>query len=97
MRSREAIHGAYVLCENVLGGKSFVEYTPYDRALRFQRSTLLNCYESYEDYMLHQSDVLRWIKEFEQGGDDHGKVVADTWRWCLEINKELPVKIQKQR
>ena len=24
-------------------------------------------------------------------------IVADTWRWCLGINKKLPVKIQKQR
>ncbi|MBP3340051.1 MAG: hypothetical protein J6L47_00055 [Alphaproteobacteria bacterium] len=97
MRRRATIKAVYTMCEKALGGKQFGEYTPYDRALRFQRSTLLNCYESYKDYMLHQSDVLRWIKEFEQGGDDHGKIVADTWRWVLEINKELPVRITKQR
>lgn len=96
MRSREAIHGAYVLCENVLGGKSPVEYTEYDKRLRYQRSTLRDCWQSYADFTKYQSDVRDWIVEFEQkGGFD--KIVADTWRWCLGINKKLPVKIQKQR
>ncbi len=96
MRRCATIKAVYTMCEKALGGKSFGEYTPYDRRLRFQRSTLKNCWQLYDQYLLHQSDVLAWIKEFDQQGDEN-KVVADTWRWVLGVNKKLPVRIQKQR
>lgn len=96
MRRRATIKAVYTMCEKALGGKQFGEYTPYDRRLRFQRSTLKNCWELYDQYALYQSDVADWIKEFEQQGDGD-KIVADTWRWVLEMNKKLPVRIQRQR
>lgn len=96
MRRRATIKAVYTMCEKALGGKQFGEYTPYDRRLRFQRSTLKNCWELYDQYVLHQSDVADWIKEFDQQGDGD-KIVADTWRWVLEMNKKLPVRIQRQR
>ena len=96
MRRKATIKAVYTMCEKALGGKQFGEYTPYDRRLRFQRSTLKNCWELYDQYALHQSDVADWIKEFDQQGDGD-KIVADTWRWVLEMNKKLPVRIQRQR
>ncbi len=96
MRSLVEIKTAYDMCQSVLGGKSFVEYTSYDRRLRFQRSALRNCYEDYQEYVLHKADVLAWLPKLDQGGADY-QVVADTWRWCLGINDKLPVKFQRQR
>lgn len=96
MRRRATIKAVYTLCEKALGGKSPVEYTECDKRLRYQRSALRNCWQSYADFTKCQSDVRDWIVEFEQNGG-FDKIVADTWRWCLGINKKLPVKIQKQR
>lgn len=96
MRSRADIKVAYDLCENVLGGKSFVEYTPYDRAVRFQRSALRECYMDYEGYSLNQADVLRWLPELDSAGADY-RIVANAWRWCLGLKDKLPVDVQKQR
>ena len=96
MRRKATIKAGYTLGEKALNGKLPIEYTEYDKKLRYQRSTLRNCWQSYADFVKYQADVQDWIVEFEQkGGFD--KIVADTWRWCLGINKKLPVKIQKQR
>lgn len=96
MRRKATIKAVYTLCEKALNGKLPIEYTEYDKKLRYQRSTLRNCWQSYADFVKYQADVQDWIVEFEQkGGFD--KIVADTWRWCLGINKKLPVKIQEQR
>ncbi len=96
MRSKAEIKVAYDLCENTLRGKSFVEYTPYDRAVRFQRSALRECYEDYEAYSLHRADILKWLPELDGAGADY-QIVANTWRWCLRIKDKLPVNVQKQR
>ena len=96
MRRRATIKAVYTLCDKVLGGKAPVEYTECDKRLRYQRSALRNCWQSYADFTKYQSDVRDWIVEFEQNGGDN-KIIADTWRWCLGMNKKLPVKIQKQR
>lgn len=96
MRSKVEINTAYLMCENVLGGKSFVEYTPYDRAVRFQRSALRECYEDYDGYSLHRADVLKWLPELDGAGSDY-QIVANTWRWCLGMADKLPVNVQKQR
>lgn len=96
MRRKATIKAVYTLCEKALGGKTPIEYTEYDKRLRYQRSVLRNCWQSYAQFEQYQTDVQNWVVEFEQkGGFD--KIVADTWRWCLGINKKLPVKIQKQR
>ena len=96
MRRRATIKAVYTLCEKALADKLFAEYTLHDRRLRFQRSALRNCWQMYDEFVLHQSDVMFWIKEFDQQGGE-SRVVADTWRWVLEINKKLPVKITRQR
>ncbi len=96
MRRRATIKSVCTMCDKALGDKPFGKYTLRDRRLRFQRSTLKNCWQMYDQYMLHQSDVLDWIKEFDQQGADD-KIIADTWRWVLGVNKKLPVRIQKQR
>ncbi len=96
MRSKAEIKVAYDLCKNTLGGKPLVEYTPYDRAVRFQRSALRNCYEAYEDYVQHQAIVLKWLPELDGAGSDN-QIVANVWRWCLGLKDELPVNVQKQR
>ena len=97
MRNRAIIKAAYTLCDRALGGKFVGEYSPDERRLRFQRSALKNCWESYEDYKISQVEVLTWAEEFEKGGDRDGKIIADTWRWCYGVNKKLPVKIPRQR
>lgn len=97
MRSRATIKSVYVLCDKALGGKQICEYTPDEYRLRFQRSTLKNCWESYEEYKLGEAQVLSWLAEFEKGGGCNGKIIADTWRWCYGVNKKLPVKIPRQR
>lgn len=96
MRRRATIKAVYTLCERALGGKAPAEYSLYEKQLRFQRSTLRNCWQSYNSFVLYQADVRDWILEFEQKGE-FDKITADTWRWCLGINKKLPVRIVKQR
>ncbi|MBR2412833.1 MAG: hypothetical protein IKB10_04200 [Alphaproteobacteria bacterium] len=96
MRRKATIKAVYTLCNRALDGKSPVEYTLYDKKLRYQRSALRTCWQSYVDFDQRQVDVQEWIVEFERKGC-LDKIVADTWRWCLGINKKLPVKIQKQR
>lgn len=96
MRRRATIKAVYTLCEKALGGKAPAEYTSYEHKLRFQRSVLRNTWQMYDQFVLNQSCVLEWIVEYDRNGGDN-KIIADTWRWCLGINKKLPVKIQKQR
>ena len=96
MRSLMEIKTAYDICQKTLSGKKFAEYTPYDRRLRFQRSALRNCYESYQNFVLHKAEVLTWLPEMDQAGSDY-QVVANTWRWCFGIIDELPVEFQRQR
>lgn len=97
MRNRATIKAVYALCDKALGGKIVGEYSADELRLNFQRSTLKNCWESYEDYKVSQAEVLTWATEFEKGGDCYGKIIADTWRWCYGMNKKLPVRILRQR
>ena len=44
------------------------------------------------------ADLVRdWCVDYAAKKDRVSNIIADTWRWCLADNKELPVKIQKQR
>ena len=97
MRKRATIKAVYTLCDKALGGKNVGEYSVQERRLRFQRSALKNCWESYYEYEVNQGEVLNWMAEFEKGSERDGKIIADTWRWCYGINKKLPVKIPYQR
>lgn len=96
VRRRATVKAVYTLCEKVLGDKPMAEYTPYDLELRYQRSVLKNCWCEYDVFTSNQSDVQNWIAEYDARGG-YNKIVADTWRWILCINKKLPVKIQKRR
>ena len=96
VRRRATVKAVYTLCEKVLDGKSPVEYTEYDKRLRYQRSVLRNCWCQYDVFISHQSDVQDWIAEYDARGG-YNKIVADTWRWILCMNKKLPVKIQNNR
>ena len=96
VRRRATVKAVYTLCEKVLDGKFPVEYTEYDKRLRYQRSVLRNCWCQYDVFISHRSDVQDWIKEYDAMGG-YNKIVADTWRWILCMNKKLPVKIQKNR
>ena len=95
MRRCATIKAVYTMCQNALGNKPFEEYVPYDMDLRLQRGVLKGRWQSYGEFVSHQTEVLSWIADFDRRGHDN-KIVADTWRWCLGINKKLPVKIQKQ-
>ena len=90
------IKGACTRCINVLGPKPLCAYTDYDRNLRIQRSTLQKFADDYDLYVSHQMVVRDWVIDFDGRGHD-SRIIADTWRWCLGINKKLPVKIVKQR
>lgn len=95
MRRYATIKAVYTMCQNALGGKPFEEYTSYDVDLRIQRGVLRGVWQEYDEFVLHKTDVLSWIADFDRRGHDN-KIIADTWRWALGINKKLPVKIQKQ-
>ncbi len=95
MRRCATIRAVCTMCQNSLGAKSFEDYTSYDIELLIQRGVLKGCWQEYDEFMSHQTEVLSWVADFDRRGRDN-KIVADTWRWCLGINKKLPVKIQKQ-
>ena len=95
MRRCATIKAVYTMCQKTLVGKPFEEYELYDMHLLIQYGVLKGCWQEYDEFMSHQADVLSWVADFDRRGHDN-KIVADTWRWCLGINKKLPVKIQKQ-
>lgn len=97
MRSLKTIEMAYSVCADSLGDKPLSVYTAHDFDLRTQRSVLEKVVGQYSDYVANADLVRDWCAEYATKKDRVSHIIADTWRWCLADNKELPVKIQKQR
>ena len=97
MRSLKTIEMVYSMCDDALRGKALSSYTVYDFDLRAQRSVLEKVVVQYSDYVANADLVCGWCAEYAAKKDRLSNIIADTWRWCLEINEELPVKIRKQR
>ncbi len=97
MRSLKVIEMAYSVCADSLGDKPLSVYTAQDFDLRTQRSVLEKVVRQYADYSANEDLVRDWCVDYAAKKDRTSNIIAGTWRWCLKINKELPVRMQKQR
>ena len=97
MRSLVTIQAARSMCADALGGKSLSVYTAYDYDLRTQRSVLEKIEKQYSDYVAHSESVRKWCAEYEAKNDRVSHVIAGVWRWLLEDEMHLPIKMEKSR
>ncbi len=91
------IEDACSACADALAGKAFSVYTTHDFDLRTQRSVLEKVAREYPEYVANMDLVRSWCAEYMAKKDRVSHIIAGTWRWCLGIKDNLPVKIQKQR
>ena len=97
MKRLATLQTVYSLHKKVLGGKIYPQYTDEEVALHAQALTIENCIADYSRLDTRLNDIHRFIRHVDTtNADVYQQIIADTWRWILDMRPQLPVSIKQK-
>ena len=97
MKRLATLQSVYSLHQQVLGNKAYHQYTDEEVCLHTQSLTIANCIADYARFTVRLTDVYRFIEHCDMSNADiYQKIIADTWRWILDMRPQLPIPIKQK-
>lgn len=99
MKRLATLQSVYSLHQQALGGKAYSQYTDDEIKLHVQSLTIANCIADYARLEVRLADVEQFISTYDKkpGPGMYEKIIADTWRWILDLKPQLPIVVARQR
>ncbi len=97
MKRLATLQSVYSVHKQILGDKIYPRYTDEEVALHAQALTIENCIADYARLGSRLNEVHRFIQHCDTTNVDmYQKIIADTWRWILDMRSQLPVAIKQK-
>lgn len=94
MKRLSTLQATYALHQQALEGKAYSQFTDDEIKLHVQSLTIANCIADYAMLERRVGEMKKFIATYDNKPCVYEKIIADTWRWILDLKPQLPLQVR---